>query len=169
VDVAGVAYVATAWDAFGTTVATAAATLTGLLFIAVSINLKRILENQSLPGRAATTLLFFAFPLIFSLLLVVPLQARATLGWELVATAIVTGGSALVIDHRAGASEYEPHWSRLGTRAAPMTGTCVCTAVAGISLAAQAGGGLYWLVPATVIAIAAGLVNTWVLLIEIMR
>jgi hypothetical protein len=94
-----IAYSAPEWGGFGTTVATAAATLTGLLFIAVSINLKQILENRSLPGRAATTLIFFAFPL----LLVVPLQARAALGWELVATAIVTGGSALVIDHGAGA------------------------------------------------------------------
>ena len=46
---------------------------------------------------------------------------------------------------------------------------CACILVAGVSLVAQAGGGLYWLVPATIITIAAGLVNTWVLLIEIMR
>jgi hypothetical protein len=41
--------------------------------------------------------------------------------------------------------------------------------VAGVSEVAGAGGGLYWLVPATVLAILAGLVNTWVLLVEIMR
>ena len=38
-----------------------------------------------------------------------------------------------------------------------------------VSEVAGAGGGLYWLVPATVLAILAGLVNTWVLLVEIMR
>ena len=45
----------------------------------------------------------------------------------------------------------------------------VCIIVAGVSEVAGAGGGLYWLVPATVLAIVAGLVNTWVLLVEIMR
>jgi len=71
----GVAYSATVWGGFGTTVATAAATLTGLLFIAVSINLKRILDYKPLPGRAAQTLFFFVLPLIFSLLLVVAFEA----------------------------------------------------------------------------------------------
>jgi hypothetical protein len=165
----GVAYSATVWGGFGTTVATAAATLTGLLFIAVSINLKRILEYKPLPGRAAQTLFFFALPLIFSLLLVVPLQARPVLGWELIATAIVTWVAAQIVDRQAGRSEYEPQWSWLATRVAPMGGSCACILVAGVSLLALTGGGLYWLVPATILTIAAGLVNTWVLLIEIMR
>jgi modulator of FtsH protease len=164
-----IAYSATEWGGFGTTAATAAATLTGLLFIAVSINLQKILEAQSLPGRAAMTLLFFAIPLVASLLLVVPEQARAVLGGELVATGAVGGASALIIGHRAGRSQYEPRWSLLGTRLIPMGGNCLCIIVAGVSLAAQAGGGLYWLVPATVLAITAGLINTWVLMVEIMR
>jgi hypothetical protein len=71
------AYSATDWGGFGTTAATAAATLTGLLFIAVSINLRQILTDRPLPGRAAQTLVFFALPLIFALLLVVPDQSRA--------------------------------------------------------------------------------------------
>lgn len=163
------AYDPAGWGGFGTTAATAAATLTGLLFIAVSINLKEILDNGSLPGRAAQTLIFFAIPLIFSLLLVVPAQARAALGGELIATGVFAWATAAVIDHRAGGSEYEPAWSRLLTRIVPMAVSGVCIIVAGVSEAAGAGGGLYWLVPATVIAILAGLVNTWVLLVEIMR
>jgi len=45
----------------------------------------------------------------------------------------------------------------------------VSTAVAGASLLAQAGGGLYWLVPAVILAIVAALIDAWVLLIEIVR
>jgi hypothetical protein len=163
------AYDAAGWGGFGTTAATAAATLTGLLFIAVSINLKEILDNAPLPGRAAQTLIFFALPLIFSLLLVVPAQARAALGGELIAIGVVGWTTAMVIDRRAGRSEYEPSWSRLLTRIVPMAVSGACIVVAGVSEAAGAGGGLYWLVPATIIAILAGLVNTWVLLVEIMR
>jgi modulator of FtsH protease len=164
----------TAYDAadrggFGTTAAAAAATLTGLLFIAVSINLRQILDNAALPGRAAQTLIFFALPMITALLLVVPAQSSPALGWELIATGVVIGAVALIIDHQAGGSEYEPGWSRPVTRVIPMTAGSVCIIVAGAGVAAQAGGGLYWLVPATIIAIIAGLVNTWVLLVEIMR
>jgi hypothetical protein len=97
------------------------------------------------------------------------LQARPVLGWELIATAIVTWVAAQIVDRQAGRSEYEPQWSWLVTRVVPMGGSCACILVAGISLVAQTGGGLYWLVPATILTIAAGLVNTWVLLIEIMR
>jgi hypothetical protein len=163
------AYDAAGWDGFGTTAATAAATLTGLLFIAVSINLKEILNNAPLPGRAAQTLIFFALPMVAALLLVVPAQARTALGGELIATGVFAWATALIIDHRAGRSPEEPSWSRPLTRTVPMTGSCACLIAAGASLPAQAGGGLYWLVPATVFTIIAGLVNTWVLLVEILR
>jgi hypothetical protein len=80
------AYTTGAWTGFGTAVATAAAALAGLLFIAVSINIKQILETKSLPSRAAQTLILFATPLIVALLVVVPGQARPVLGAELLAT-----------------------------------------------------------------------------------
>lgn len=47
--------------------------------------------------------------------------------------------------------------------------TCACVIAAGIALLAGGGGGLYWLVPAVVIAILAGLLNGWVPLVEILR
>jgi hypothetical protein len=39
----------------------------------------------------------------------------------------------------------------------------------GLSLMLDWGGGLYWLVPGVVVALAGGIVNTWLLLIEILR
>lgn len=41
--------------------------------------------------------------------------------------------------------------------------------VAGISLAAHAGGGLYWLVPTTILGVTGAVYNAWVLLVEIVR
>lgn len=60
-----------------------------------------------------------------------------------------------------------PAW--LLSRIFPAISSCVCLTVAGITLLIQAGGSLYWLVPAALIAISAGLANAWVLLIEILR
>jgi hypothetical protein len=51
----------------------------------------------------------------------------------------------------------------------PPTVACGCLAVAGGTLAVQDGGGLYWLIPSVLAAIIFGLVNTWVLLVEILR
>ena len=163
------AYSAAGWDGFGTTAATAAATLTGLLFIAVSINLKQILTETALPGRTAQTLIFFVLPLIAALLLVVPGQARTALGDELIGTGVFAGATGLIVDHRAGASREEPPWSRPVLRTIPHVACAAGLIGSGASLVAQAGGGLYWLVPVTFVAVLAGLINTWVLLIEILR
>lgn len=53
-------------------------------------------------------------------------------------------------------------------RASPVM-SCACLVVAGATLLARAGGGLYWLVPTVLAAFIVGLVNTWVLLVEILR
>ena len=163
------AYAAPAWAGFATAVAAATATLTGLLFVAVSINLQRILQYPNLPGRAAQTLVMFSIPLVFSIFVLVPGQPATVLAGELVGTGILVGAGLLVIDARAGRSVHETRYSWLLSRIFPAITSCVCLVVAGSALLAQAAGGLYWLVPAALVAIVAGLANTWVLLIEILR
>ena len=51
------AYVAGDWASFTLAITAAAATLAGRLFVAVSINLQRILSFKNLPARAAQTLI----------------------------------------------------------------------------------------------------------------
>jgi hypothetical protein len=46
--------------------------------------------------------------------------------------------------------------------------TVPCT-VAGISLIARWGGGLYWLAPTALLGIVGAVYNAWVLLVEIVR
>jgi hypothetical protein len=163
------AYTAGSWTGFGTATATAAAALAGLLFIAVSINLKQILDIPGLPSRAAQTLILFATPLVGALLLVVPGQARVALGLELLATGLVIGGVQVWLDLTAERGPEETVWRRMTGRVFPAVTTCACLALAGITLIASAGGGLYWLVPSVLTALIFGLVNVWVLLVEILR
>jgi hypothetical protein len=47
--------------------------------------------------------------------------------------------------------------------------SCGSLVLAGATLLARGGGGLYWLVPSVLAAIAFGLINAWVLLVEILR
>jgi hypothetical protein len=162
-------YAAGDWTGFGTAAAAAAATLAGLLFVAVSLNLKRILEFPSLPARAGQTLLLFVTPLIAGLFLLVPGQPAAVLATELIATGAVIGGFQLVIDYGSVRAEQETPVTWVVSRVFPAVVSCGCVLIAGASLLADGGGGLYWLVPATLTAIVFGLINAWVLLVEIMR
>ena len=163
------AYAAERWTDFGVGVAGASAALAGLVFVAVSINLSEILKYRNLPGRAGLTLMLFVTPLMVGILLLVPGQSRAALGWELLAASVVLGGSQLVINQRSGRSDKETRWTWLISRLSPPIVSCGCLALAGVTLLAQAGGGLYWLVPSVLAAIAFGLINAWVLRVEILR
>ena len=163
------AYLASAWSGFGEAVATAAAALAGLLFIAVSINLKQILEVASLPTRAAQTLIMFVTPLIVALLVITPGQARIALAIEFMATGLVIGGVQLYLDLTAEKGDEVTLWRRMIGAVFPAAFSSGCLVLAGATLAAQVGGGLYWLVPSVLAAIIFGLINVWVLLVEILR
>jgi modulator of FtsH protease len=163
------AYDTANWSAlFGAEVAASAA-LTGLIFVAVSINLQRILAYSSLPRRVLKALSMLCLVLFVSTLAMVPGQPRQALGLELLGFGVLALAWLIVRDIgtvRMTEREFRASLVRLlplGLLAAGLT------AVAGASLLLQAGGGLYWLVPAVVLAFLAALVDAWVLLIEIVR
>ncbi|HUA43129.1 MAG TPA: hypothetical protein VMA32_16265 [Streptosporangiaceae bacterium] len=163
------AYLASDWAGFGAAVATAAAALAGLLFVAISINLQKILDYPSLPTRAAQTLIYFVTPLIAALLIITPGQGRIALAVELIATALTIGGAQLYLDVRTERGAEDTLYRRLIAVLIPVPLSCGSLLIAGATLAAQAGGGLYWLVPSVLSAIIFGLTNVWVLLVEIQR
>ncbi len=70
------------WQTLFAVQAGAAATLTGLVFVAVSINLPRIIETPGLPGRAAESMLQFLQVFFVSLAILIPQQPLTTLGCE---------------------------------------------------------------------------------------
>lgn len=92
------------WDAFATIAGGAAAALTGLLFVAVSIRADYIARSQDLRNRAAQTLILFGTVLVIGVLLAIPGQGYRTLGAELLALAVITGAGLYVLDRRAKAS-----------------------------------------------------------------
>lgn len=169
IDYVSTAYAAAAWTDFGVAVTGAAAALAGLLFIAISINLRQIIDSDGLPSRAAQTLIMFGTPLVTAVLLVVPGQARLALGIELLGVGLVIGAAQLYLDLVSAHADEDTMWRRLAGRIFPAMVSCGCLAIAGATFIAQAGGGLYWLVPSVLVALIFGLVNVWVLLVEILR
>ena len=159
------AYDPGAWSSFFAAEVSASAALTGLVIVAVSINLNRLLEERSLSGRAGETVVLLSGVLLLSTCVLVPAQPHWLLGAEILAVALMVGGGRMIILRRAGRHPLEPKY----VRELFLLGTALLFALAGVSLILGVGGGLYLLVPAILLAIIGGVLNAWVLLVEILR
>jgi hypothetical protein len=162
------AYSAELWHDFFLAIVGAAAALTGLVFVALSINLARIISFPWLPGRAAETVAVLFEALVVAALCLVP-QSRQALGWQILAVGVIAWTFSLVIQIR-GRVEVQERGSMGYTIRVVFTQVATLPViVAGVSLLVRAGGGLYWLVPGLVLLFFLGVANAWVLLVEIIR
>ena len=167
------AYDAAHWETFALAQLGASAALLGLMFVALSINLRDIIGTRTLVNRAAESVIGLASVLVASTAVLIPQQSREAVGGELVVVALVTLGvvallqrhlrSPAVVDHPA------PPAISIVLRRTFGLGAPLLLLVAAVALLAEAGGGLYWWPAAVVAAYASALSNAWVLLIEILR
>jgi hypothetical protein len=162
------AYDAAEWSDLFVATAGAAAALAGLLFVAVSINVERILSYPGLPERALEALLILIGGLIVSVLCLAPV-ATDTLGWLLLVAGIVVLGAVARLER---VSLPARHDRSANAAAGQLTLALIGTApfvVGAIGLVAEAGGGLYWVLAGILGAFVSAAANAWVLLIEILR
>jgi hypothetical protein len=107
--------------------------------------------------------------LVAATLLLVPGQTPAVTGWELLAVGLIALALPTIMQ-----------LIRLWGRGKKVAGRVIINGlvsqlptlpfvIAGVSLLAHMGGGLYWLVPAVVFSLIAGTLYGWVLLVEILR
>jgi hypothetical protein len=157
------------WANFFSAEVGASATLTGLVVVAISINLSRILSFPFLPGRAAEALVTLVGALVLSSLWLVPDQPLRLLGLEVLAIGVVTLLVPLVIQLRSlGAAEGLPAATRLA-RAAGSAVPSLLFIAAGLLFLSGWTAGLYWVAAGVIASLVAGVWNGWVLLIEILR
>ncbi|HEX3901633.1 MAG TPA: hypothetical protein VH853_02215 [Polyangia bacterium] len=106
--------------------------------------------------------------LVVSSLGLIPGQPRVAFGAEIFVVGVAVWAWPLAIQRRAaGAPDTRRSW--IVTRALTHQIATLPLLVAGLSMLAGAGGGLYWLVPGTLLSFAAAILNSWVLLVEIQR
>jgi hypothetical protein len=158
-----------AWANFFVAEVGAAAALSGLVIVAISINLQRILSFPQLPGRAAEMLIMLVGALLACSFGLMPGQPLRLFGGEILGTGLFMTASPILIQAR--------HLSVIKTQ--PLTWwlwrhlIALCAGVpvliGGCYLVAGASGGLYWVAAGVTATLAATVWNAWVLLIEILR
>jgi hypothetical protein len=158
-----------AWEGFAVALAGAAAVLAGLVFVAVSINIDRILPVHGLPGRAGESVILFLTALTACAFVLVPHQPATALGVELLLLGLLALVLLLLIVMPAvrGPSRQPATWH--ATRVLGIAAVTLPILLAGASLVHWLPGGLYWLVGGVLAALAVGTANAWVLLVEVVR
>ena len=162
------------WHDFFLAVAGAAGVLTGLVFVAVSINLQVIVSEpgSGLPGRAAEALILLVGVLVVSVLLLVPGQGTTLIGGEVLVLGLATWGWVAIIQlvRLQGWRNMRPDLRRAFVlRVALAQIATLPLVVAGVAVLVVGTGGLYWLVAGMVLSILVALFEAWVLLVEINR
>ena len=95
------AYSTSNWAPVFAAIAGASAALTGLLFVALSINLGKVIAGQGLIGRAVEVLVLLTSVLIVSTLLLMPDQPRDGAAAEILPMGILVAGLLTYIHVRA--------------------------------------------------------------------
>ena len=145
----------------------AAAALAGLIFVAVSLNHEDILKSPALPPLAVQTLSVLVGVVLLCAFGLAPGQPRGVLGAELVGVGLAVSAVVLASTLRVRRHLGNRWWTfshfLLGIVAS------VPLVLAGLSLIAEVGGGLYWGLVEIVAGFVVAAYYAWVLLIEIRR
>jgi len=159
------------WQIFYATIATAAATLVGLLFVAMSLNVRMFTGNKNigLKKLAILTLTNFLYIIIFALIFLIPRQGPIGLGLPLMCNGFA--GLMSTIPHlRTLLSNIPQGISRRNTyiRAAmTLVAYLVLIIVSFLVMVRASTAGLYWLVAPMILLLISASRNTWSLLISV--
>ena len=157
------------WVNFFTAIVGAVATLTGLIFVGVSISLNKILQLPQLPNRAIGALVILMNVLICAVICIVPSQSALVLGLELLSLCIAAWIITFTLDIKmlklAEPALKTNYWINLALNQL----TLIPGFISGVLLIGSGFKALYWLVPFIVFSIIKAVIDAWVLLIEVHR
>ena len=158
------------WSEFFVAEVGAAAALAGLLVVAVTINVDRILKYPLLPGRAAETIIIIGATLVVGCFALVPRQPSSWFGLEALAVSLFVAATGLwhLRDALLRRNAGDPMtWTIVPLLFVALA--VVPTLVGAALLIAGNEVGMYWIGVGVITSFIATLQNGWVLLIEILR
>ena len=157
------------WTNFAVALAGVAAVLAGLVFVALSVNLERILQVPGLPGRAGETLIVLIGAVVQCALLLIPGLNHVALGASLLVVGVLEWAIVTAVSVTGARQETAEPRSWNLARVVYVQVATIPVAVAGLLLLINASGAVYWLAGAVLWAVIAGSGNAWVLVVEIVR
>ncbi|ODU04339.1 MAG: hypothetical protein ABS81_10560 [Pseudonocardia sp. SCN 72-86] len=156
------------WAGFAGAVTGASAALLGLLVVALSINLRQIVQSAGLPRRALIALLMLVVPLVAGVLLLVP-QSSPAYGIEILVLGVLLGAWIVFLAGPTARPVGQTFGAWLAGTAAPVGIVVVAILVTGVLLTVGHPAGLYGLPVVVLAGFIGSLIGTWVLLVEILR
>ena len=159
------------WINYFISTAGVAAGLTGLIFVGLSVNVKKIfcITKAHLPSRALGSLIVLSNIVIVSNLCLIPSQPIYSLGAEIFVAGIVIWIIITRLDlimYRTVAATYRPQYFR---NIFLSQFTIMPFLVAGIFLICDLNAGVYIIVPGIIFSLIKSLVDIWFIMVDINR
>jgi modulator of FtsH protease len=158
------------WTNFFIAAAGASASLAGLVFVALSVNISRILEYPQLPSRAAATIGTLMLILICSMATLIP-QPALPMGIEILSFSICGWALKAWSAYRAIVDGARTQRPALESVTETLLGQIqVLPFIAGgVFLLRGDASGFYWVAGGVITVFVFSVFNGWVLLVEILR
>jgi hypothetical protein len=157
------------WANFFSAMAESAATLSGLIFVGVSINLSKILSMPALPDRALESLILLLNILIISAQALIPHRSTTTISIEFIIISSIVWGFMLFLDVRIW-RKAESHLRKHALQNMIFSQLAILPyLVSGIMMLNHVDSAIYWLVPGIMFSFIKAVIDAWVLLVEIHR
>jgi len=137
--------------------------------VAISINLSRILSFANLPTRAGEALILLVGAIVLTSVALVPNQPAMLVGAEMAAVGLVTLAAPLVNQVRLWNLDAGVPPALRFVRTAVILAASAPFLIAGVLLFWGSSAGLYWAAAGVIVSLVAGVWNTWILLVEILR
>ncbi|MDO9355187.1 MAG: hypothetical protein Q7T55_15930 [Solirubrobacteraceae bacterium] len=158
------------WHDFAAATAGVAGALAGLIIVAVSVNVKQIIEGSALPARAGATIASIAVILVSAMAMLIPTQPALWLGLEIVGFTVV----ALLFQADAAVRILRSHDS--GLTLGRKIGTIVLGVgqfsgllIGGALIMSGDASGVFHVAAGFIAIFIVAIVNAWVLMVEILR